>query len=422
MGIRAKTIRSCAAAACCAMLCACICVPASAWAVTSEEKQAEADAIFAQIDELQTSLNGAYAEYDEANASYEQANAEYQQAIADYEQAVQKMDEAQAIIDEQTARIEGLQEELGECAVNMYKYQDSATFLNVVLESQSFEEFLNTWDAMQSVSGQGAKLVSQTKDARERTEEARAEYEAQSLVAEESMQRAEQSMAIAQESMATAQAKAAEIESTQADLQAEAEKITAEVAELQAKEEAEAEAARAAEEAARQAAQSQAARDSGYVDPSGDSQDQGSGQDSGSGQQEAGSSQVTGSGAFSHPLPSGSVSSGFGYRDFDSSFHMGLDLAAPEGTPYYAADSGTVIYATSDGGYNGGAGNWIVISHGNGIVTKYMHSSAVYVSVGQAVQRGENIGAVGNTGNSFGAHLHFQVEVNGSAVDPLGYL
>lgn len=364
--------------------------PQTALAVTSEEKQAEADAIFAQIDELQTQLNGTYAEYDEASAAHEEANAEYDAAIA-------KMEEAQATIEKQTARIESLQDELSACMVNMYKYNDSDTFLNVVMESQSFDEFLTAWDAMEAISGEGAKLVGQTKDAREKTEAARAEYEEQSEVAEESMQRAE-------ESMATAQAKAAEIETTQADLRAEADKITAEVAELQAQEEAAAEAAKAAEEAAAAAAKSDAASNTGYVP------------------QEAGAAQVSGTGTFSHPLPSGTISSTFGYRDFDSSFHMGLDLAAAEGTPYYAADSGTVIYATNDGGYNGGAGNWVVIAHGNGLVTKYMHSSAVYVNVGDTVTRGQNIGAVGNTGNSFGAHLHFQVELNGSAVDPLGYL
>ena len=403
-------------AVCTVALAGALFVPAgSAWAVTSEEKQAEADAIFAQIDELQTQLNGAYAEYDEANAAYEQANADYEQANADYEAAVAKMDEAQATINEQTARIESLQGDISECVVNMYKYNDSATFLNVVLESQNFDDFLTAWDAMEAVSGQGAKLVSQTKDAREQTEAAKAEYEEQSQIAEESMQLAEESMQLAEESMATAEAKAAEIETTQADLQAEAEKITAEVAELQAQELAEAEAAKAAEEAAKAAAQSEAAINSGYVEPAQQEQTV-------EGSDSSEPAQATGTGAFTHPCPSASISSTFGYRDFDGAFHKGLDLAAPEGTPYYAADSGTVIYATYDGGYNGGAGNWIVISHGNGIVTKYMHSSSVNVSVGEAVSRGQNIGAVGNTGESFGAHLHFQVEVDGAAVDPLGYI
>ncbi|MBQ9069108.1 MAG: M23 family metallopeptidase, partial [Eggerthellaceae bacterium] len=123
------------------------------------------------------------------------------------------------------------------------------------------------------------------------------------------------------------------------------------------------------------------------------------------------------------PLPDGTVSSPFGGRNFrGAEFHMGLDLAAPEGTPYLAAESGTIIAATYDGGYNGGAGNWIVISHGNGLVTKYMHSSKVIVKVGDRVERGQHIGDVGNTGDSFGAHLHFQVEFNGVAVDPTVFL
>ena len=112
------------------------------------------------------------------------------------------------------------------------------------------------------------------------------------------------------------------------------------------------------------------------------------------------------------------ISSTFGYRDFDSSFHNGLDLAAAEGSPTYAAADGYVVIA----GWSDSAGNWVVINHGNGLVTKYMHHSALAVSAGQNVSKGQQIGYVGNTGNSFGAHLHFQVELNGSPVDPLGYL
>lgn len=127
---------------------------------------------------------------------------------------------------------------------------------------------------------------------------------------------------------------------------------------------------------------------------------------------------VSGGGAFCHPCPSAMMSSTFGWRDFDNSFHNGVDFAAPEGTPTYAGDAGTVIIA----GYSFSAGNWVVINHGNGFVTKYMHHSALAVSPGEQVARGQLIGYVGNTGNSFGAHLHFQVELNGVPVNPLGYL
>lgn len=124
------------------------------------------------------------------------------------------------------------------------------------------------------------------------------------------------------------------------------------------------------------------------------------------------------SGVFAHPCPNAVVTSPFGYRTFDNSFHNGLDLAAPEGTPTYAAESGTVLYAR----WSDSAGNWVVIDHGGGLVTKYMHHSSYIVSEGQHVEKGQQIGFVGNTGNSFGAHLHFQVEQNGTPVDPEQYL
>jgi murein DD-endopeptidase MepM/ murein hydrolase activator NlpD len=124
--------------------------------------------------------------------------------------------------------------------------------------------------------------------------------------------------------------------------------------------------------------------------------------------------QIDGLPAFVHPCPGSTVSSRFGWRSFDNAFHLGLDLAAPTGTPILAAVGGTVIIADS----NPSAGNWVVISHGGGLVTKYMHASELLVSAGDTVSAGDVIATVGNTGNSFGAHLHFQVEIGGTAVDP----
>ncbi|WP_285823741.1 murein hydrolase activator EnvC family protein [Schaedlerella arabinosiphila] len=127
---------------------------------------------------------------------------------------------------------------------------------------------------------------------------------------------------------------------------------------------------------------------------------------------------VSGNGQFTNPCPSGSVSSTFGYRTFDNSFHNGLDLAASSGAPTYAADSGTVLIA----GWSDSAGNWVVVDHGNGFVTKYMHHSALAVTAGQSVSKGQQVGYVGSTGYSSGPHLHFQVELGGSPVNPQIYL
>ncbi len=97
--------------------------------------------------------------------------------------------------------------------------------------------------------------------------------------------------------------------------------------------------------------------------------------------------------------------------------HAGIDLAAPEGTPIRAADSGRVIIA----GWTGGYGNYTCISHSSSLSTCYGHQSRYATSVGANVSKGQVIGYVGNTGHSFGAHLHFEVRVNGNPVDPMGY-
>jgi murein DD-endopeptidase MepM/ murein hydrolase activator NlpD len=111
---------------------------------------------------------------------------------------------------------------------------------------------------------------------------------------------------------------------------------------------------------------------------------------------------------------SGPVTSGFGWRW--GRMHEGIDIGAACGTPIRAAASGTVVYA----GWMDGYGNIVVIDHGNGLATAYGHQSAIYAS--GSVSQGQTIGAVGSTGHSTGCHLHFEVRVNGSPVDPLGYL
>ena len=111
----------------------------------------------------------------------------------------------------------------------------------------------------------------------------------------------------------------------------------------------------------------------------------------------------------------GVITSGFGWRW--GRMHEGIDIAASTGTSIRAAASGTVIFA----GWMGGYGNLTIIDHGNGLATAYGHQSAIYVG-GGSVSQGTVIGAVGSTGNSTGPHLHFEVRVNGSAVDPMGYL
>lgn len=156
----------------------------------------------------------------------------------------------------------------------------------------------------------------------------------------------------------------------------------------------------AAAEAARQAAQ-QASSDEG-----------GGGSDD---------NYVQGTGAMGWPC-SGPITSPFGYRTHPifgtTIFHAGIDIGVDYGTPIHAADSGVVVYS----GWIAGYGNAVIIDHGGGVSTLYGHNQSLAVSEGQSVSKGSVIAYAGSTGNSTGPHCHFEVDVNGSPVNPMGYL
>lgn len=106
----------------------------------------------------------------------------------------------------------------------------------------------------------------------------------------------------------------------------------------------------------------------------------------------------------------------FGWR------HTGVDIASRESPPVYAAEAGTVVRAAGNGNWNGGYGNMVIIDHGNGLQTLYGHLKTLAVNVGDTVARGQAIAIMGNTGRSTGPHLHFEVRVRGSRVNPLTYI
>ncbi|BAC88731.1 glr0790 [Gloeobacter violaceus PCC 7421] len=130
---------------------------------------------------------------------------------------------------------------------------------------------------------------------------------------------------------------------------------------------------------------------------------------------------VQGSGRMILPTE-GRLSSQFGMRHHPifkvRKMHTGIDVAARSGTPIRAADDGTVLYA----GWYGGYGRCVIVSHGGTLSTLYAHASRLFVTVGQTVKKGDPLAAVGSTGFSTGPHLHFEVRVNGSPVNPLDYL
>lgn len=130
-----------------------------------------------------------------------------------------------------------------------------------------------------------------------------------------------------------------------------------------------------------------------------------------------------GASGFVWPCPaSHRITSGFGNREIPmagaSANHRGIDIGAPSGSAILAAAAGRVTTAT----YHYSAGNYVVVSHGNGVSTVYMHASALYVSEGDTVAQGQKIAAVGSTGYSTGPHLHFGMITKGSYVNPLNYV
>ncbi len=138
---------------------------------------------------------------------------------------------------------------------------------------------------------------------------------------------------------------------------------------------------------------------------------------------EAGETIVYDGGMFKWPAPSYTrISDDYGNRTHPilgvQQFHNGVDMAAPGGSPILAAYDGKVVAAA----YNASMGNYIMINHGGGLYTIYMHASALYVSTGETVTRGQKIAAVGTTGRSTGNHLHFSVRKDGAYVSPWNYL
>ena len=312
------------------------------------------------------------------------------------------------------------------------EYEESQTLQAQV--SQQEEEMGNIISAKrEELGGYEAAIANSEEQAAQFIDE----MEAQNAVLAEihaqmaAMQAAEEAAAAAAENApsaeevaeAQAEAEAAEAAAAQAESEAQAAEVAA--AEAQAAAEAaqaESEAQAAAEQAAAQAAEAKQQAETAKQQAEAAKQTAANTTEQANTAGTGGTSSTVVSG-FVWPVPSSYyVSSEFGPREQPttgaSTYHQGIDIAAPTGTTIVAAAAGTVITSA----YSVSAGNYIIINHGGGICTVYMHNSVNYVAVGQKVSAGESIAAMGSTGYSTGPHLHFGITVGGSYVNPRNYI
>ena len=388
--------------------------PLRAFAVKQEDidaLKAKRDAIQAQRLEKQAVVD--QLEADQANV-LEQKRALDERNLYTFQQ-IQLNDEEIALYDEMIAekeeellgaqKLEKEQLERYRARVRAMEENGTLNYLAMILKANNLGELLSAIDDIGEIMQSDRKLEDAYIQAREVTEEVKAEYEEyraeingkQDALRREKMQ-LEAELEEASELLLSIRQ---DLENRQAEydaIMAEEERTEAAIDKLVAQLEAErAEAARrAAEEAARIAAE------------------QGGGSSSGGGAAYAGAT-----GSFVFPVASYVyISSRFGERVHpitgELKNHNGMDIASNMGTTVYAADGGKVVLAEWYGGY----GNCIMIDHGNGYKTLYGHLSSIAVSDGQGVSQGAVIGAVGSTGNSTGPHLHFEVYANDSRIDP----
>ncbi len=280
--------------------------------------------------------------------------------------------------------------------VEIYKQDDPST-IDLLVTAKSFQDILDQLEYLGAIANQDKRVAAAVGTAKRQVKTARAKTLAvRAGVANEAraINARVQQAAILRRELLASQSKLAGARSSKSHaLIATKAQIDAEVGESKAL------AAASADLAARIQAAQAASRAS-----------------SGAGTTDASGSPVTApTTGFIWPV-SGPITSPFGMRW--GTLHPGIDIGVPTGTPIHAAAAGTVIYC----GWMSGYGNLVMIDHGGDLATLYGHQSRIAVSCGESVTQGQVIGYSGCTGFCTGPHVHFEVRVNGSPVDPLGYL
>ncbi len=400
-----------------------------AQAETLEERQSELAEEKASVEYENMTTLAKKAVLDEQVSLTEQEIANVSATITAYEQLI--VDKEAEVAEAQAA--EDKQWELYKTRMRAMEESGPISYLAVIFEADSFADFLARIDFVgqvmrydKSVYEQWVEYRNKTISAKEELEQTKANLEAERQKLEQKQAELEQQISDAQNlilqqqaSIDTYMAYIQEVEQQRADLDAE---IEQKIAEYEAEQERSRKAGEAAEAAARAAAEAaRAAAAAASITTSSDESSDSSSSDWDYGDGEWGGEAV-GTGTFIWPAPASNiVTSLYGTR-FHPIYHYytthnGVDIGAGYGTEVLAADSGVVMVSE----YHWSFGNYIMINHGNGYVTLYGHMSTLIASAGENVYQGETIGLVGSTGDSTGPHLHFEVRVNGSRIDPLQF-
>ena len=328
------------------------------------ESRAKEKSLGDQVNSLEQQINSKQSDIDELEASISEAQAK-----------LETLEEELAAAEE---KVNTQNENLNARLRNMYK-NGSVGFIDVLMDSGSFSEFLNNLSLVEKVYTSDQDVLEELQKAYDEIDAKKKEIETLQAELSESKATMEEQKSSLEADKASVEKKKSEIAADSAETQRELDKLEADAQAL-----------------------TSSIRNSGS----------------------SSSSSKYNGGIMAWPVPScHTVSSGYGGRIHPTTgkykFHGGLDIPGSYGSAIVAANSGKVIWAGNRGD---SYGNYVIIDHGGGVSTLYGHSSKVLVSTGQRVSRGQRIANVGSTGRSTGQHCHFEVRINGSRVNPNPYV
>ena len=328
------------------------------------ESRAKEKSLGDQVNSLEQQINSKQSDIDELEASISEAQAK-----------LETLEEELAAAEE---KVNTQNENLNARLRNMYK-NGSVGFIDVLMDSGSFSEFLNNLSLVEKVYTSDQDVLEELQKAYDEIDAKKKEIETLQAELSESKATMEEQKSSLEADKASVEKKKSEIAADSAETQRELDKLEADAQAL-----------------------TSSIRNSGS----------------------SSSSSKYNGGIMAWPVPScHTVSSGYGGRIHPTTgkykFHGGLDIPGSYGSAIVAANSGKVIWAGNRGD---SYGNYVIIDHGGGVSTLYGHSSKVLVSSGQNVSRGQRIANVGSTGRSTGPHCHFEVRINGSRVNPNPYV